>query len=290
MSGISTNRTDITLPSEVSSEILQKAQEQSAVMSLARKIALPGTGLTFPVIAGDPEAEWVGETGQKPVSNPTLATKVMQGYKLAVIVPFSDEFRRDYKALYDAIVARLPLALAKKFDETVFFGTAPGSNFDTFASITQQSIDAGVYDAFVAADTDIAVNGGILNGYALSPQAKGTLLEAKDDNKRPLFINNVSEGAVPMILGSPVKYSRGAYKAGTSGGDDTILGFAGDWTKAMYGLVEGLKISTSDQATLTIGNAQVNLWEHNMFAVRAEIEIGFRADLSLFNAISQTVV
>ena len=42
----------------------------------------------------------------------------------------------------------------------------------------------------------------------------------------------------------------------------------------------------SNQATLTIGGSQVNLWERNMFAVRAEIEVGFRADTTVFNKIT----
>ena len=46
--------TTITLPGEVSSEILQKTQESSAVMALARSIKLPGLGVTIPVITGDP--------------------------------------------------------------------------------------------------------------------------------------------------------------------------------------------------------------------------------------------
>ena len=268
---INTNRGNIALPTEVSSEIIQKAQEQSAVMALSRKIALPGRGLTFPVITGDPEASWVDETEKKPVSNPSMNTKTMQAYKLAVIVPFSDEFKRDYKALYDAIVARLPLALAKKFDSTVFFGEAPGDNFDTFKDVTKQSTVTNVYDALVAADTDIAMHDGNLNGFALSAKAKGILLSAKDENKRPIFINNVAEGAIPMLLGSPVKYTKAVYEAGES---FDIIGFAGDWTQAMYGVVQGVQISVSD------------LWERNMFAVRAEMEVGFRADTSVFNALT----
>ena len=90
MSGISTNRTNISLPGEISAEIIQKTQEESAVMQLARQVALPGSGLTIPMITSDPEANWVDETGEKPVSNPGLSQKVMKGYKLAVIVPFSD--------------------------------------------------------------------------------------------------------------------------------------------------------------------------------------------------------
>ena len=53
-SGIPTNRTNIELPNAVSSEILQKTQESSAVMRLARQIPLPGNGLQIPVITGDP--------------------------------------------------------------------------------------------------------------------------------------------------------------------------------------------------------------------------------------------
>lgn len=47
--------TSIALPGEVSSEILQKTQESSAVMALARSIKLPGLGTTIPIITGDPQ-------------------------------------------------------------------------------------------------------------------------------------------------------------------------------------------------------------------------------------------
>lgn len=284
MAGISTNRTNINLPTEVAQEIMQKVQEQSAVMQLARQIPLPGRGVTIPVITGDPEAGWVEETGAKPVSNPTLATKVMQAYKLAVIVPFSDEFRRDAASLYDAIVARLPLALAAKFDATVFGAAngAPGSNFDTLGGATAQSLATDAYAGLVAADTAIATAGGIMNGIVLSPQGKGVLLAATDGDHRPLFINNVSEGAVPMVLGSRTVLSKGAYVAGTP----NHVGIAGDWTQAMYGTVEGVQIRFADQTSLTIGGENVNLWEHNMFAVRAEIEVGFRADVNCFNVLT----
>ena len=281
---IRTYRGDISLPTEVAQEIMQKTQEQSAVMQLARQIALPGRGLTIPVITGDPEAGWVEETGAKPVSNPTLSTKIMQAYKLAVIVPFSDEFRRDAASLYDAIVARLPLALAAKFDATVFGAAsgAPGSNFDTLGGATAVALGTDEYAGLVAADTAIATAGGIMNGIVLSPQGKGKLLGATDDNGRPLFINNVAEGAIPMVLGARTVISKGAYVSGSP----AHLAVAGDWTQAMYGTVEGVQIRFADQTSLTIGAEIVNLWEHNMFAVRAEIEVGFRADTACFAVIT----
>lgn len=285
--GVPTNRTNIDLPVDVSREIIQKMQEESAVMQLAPSIDLPGRGTAINVITADPEAAWVGETDMKPVSNPGLGTKIMQAYKLAVIVPFSNEFRRDAAALYDALVARLPRALGAKFDATVFGAVqAPGSNFDTFASSAAVAIGTDPYAGLVAADTAIATAGGILDGWVISPQGKGILLGALDGNDRPLFINSVAEGAIPQILGSRTLIRKAAYKAGTP----NVVGVAGDWTQAMYGTVEGVQIGYSSDATLQVGTGNdatiINLFQQNMFAVRAEIEVGFRADTACFKRLT----
>ena len=288
LSGTATNRTSIDLPVDVAQEIMQKTQEGSAIMRLANQIALPGRGAAINVITSDPEASWVSETAAKPVSNPGLATKVMRAYKLAVIVPFSNEFKRDVASLYDALVARLPKALALKFDATVFGkGDKPGNDFDNFASVTKQSLASDAYAGLVAADTDIAIHGGVTNGYAISPQMKGVLLSALDKNDRPLFINSVAEGAIPQILGNPTYLTKAAFISGSP----SVVGIVGDWTQAMYGTVEGVQISLSDQATLDLGGgSSINLFQQNMFAVRAEIEVGFRADTTVFNALTATGV
>jgi len=285
MSGINVNTTTIALPTEVSSKIISKVQEDSAVMKLAESMDLPGLGVTIPVITGDPEAAWVSETGKKPVSRPGLSTKVMQPYTLAVIVPFSNQFKNNMPALYNAIVERLPKALAKKFDSTVFHGTAPGSNFDTFAAATAQSFGSDPYAALVAADADVADHDGITNGIVISPKAKSALLGAVDTTGRPLFINNVAENAVPMILGSKTELNKAVYKNVSSGND--VLGIVGDWSQAIYGISQNLSLSISDQATLDDNGTQINLWQQNMFAVRAEIEVGFVADTDAFNLLTE---
>lgn len=286
-SGIPTNRTNIDLPASVSDAILQKVQESSKVMRLARQMPLPGNGAAINVLLADPEAAWVGETDKKPVSNPQVSTKILRGYTLSVIVPFSNQFRRDANALFNAIVEKLPDALGRKFDNTVFFGSAPGSDFDTFANVTAQSLASDVYGGLVAADTDIALHGGICNGYIFSAQGKGILLGAKDNDGRPLFINNVSEGAVPVVLGARTEITKAAFKSGSP----SKIGFAGDWDQAVWGMVGGIKISFSEDATLTLDDGTtINLFQQNMFAVRAEIEVGFRALTDAFNALTATGV
>lgn len=262
----------IKLPASVSNEIWKKTLDESLIMQMATPIDLPGNGLTIPVITGEPTAEWVSETDEKPVSEHTLATKDMKGYTLAVIEPFSNQFKDNYEALYNELVNRLPKAIAKAFDATCFYGTAPGTGFDTLAEAAAIDISTKPYDGFVDAIEKVAEQDADLNGWALAPKARTLLLKAKDNQNRPLFISNVqNEGAVNSVLSIPATFGKAAYKTGTP----EIVGVGGDWTGARYGIVKNINISVSDQATLTSGDKTLNLWQRNMFAVRCEFEAGF---------------
>ena len=282
MVDISRSTAGITLTPEQSQEIWSAVDTTSAVMQLAQRVDLPGSGVSVDIITGEPEAEWVAETDEKPISRPTLGSKLMTPYTAAVIVPFSNQFRRDKARLYAEIVRKLPQALARKFDSTVFglAAGAPGSNFDTLGGATQVGISGDTYAGLVAADQAVATGGGLLNGWALSPQARGLLLGATDADGRPLFINNAqTDGAVPALLGAPVYQTKGVYAAdidGAGAGTAARLGFAGDWTSAHYGIVENIELSIATEATLNDGGTPLNLWQRNMFAVRAEFEVGFR--------------
>lgn len=278
MPNIARNTSGVSLPLAVSDEIWGNTQEASAVMRLARKINLPGSGVTVPMVTGDAQADWVAETNEKPVSDSTLSNKSITPYKLAVIETFSNEFKRDIPGLYDELARRLPNALALKFDQTVFHATtAPGSNFDLLKNAPALTVDAtGTYGDLVAIDAAIANAGGVLDGWVFSPKGKAVLLNASDSTNRPLFLSNLqAEGGISQVLGSPLVVARSAYKADAAGDDGEVIGFAGDWTSAVYGTVNGIEVSMSDQATVNKAGTQLNLWQRNMFALRVEVEIGF---------------
>lgn len=297
MAGIDVNRTTsgIVLTPEQSAEIWSAAEYASAVMQLAQKVDLPGSGVSVPIITGEPEADWVAETAEKPVSRPTFDNKIMTPYTAAVIVPFSNQFKRDKAGLYNEIVRKLPQALARKFDSTVFglAAGAPGSNFDTLGGAAQVGIAGKTYQGLVAADQAVATGGGILNGWALSPQARGLLLGAVDTTGRPLFTGSAAEGDVARLLGAPTAVTKGVYSAdidGAGAGTAARLGFAGDWTSAHYGVVQDIQLDISDQASITDGATQLNLWQRNMFAVRVEFEVGFRVrDIAHFAQLTDAV-
>ena len=105
---------------------------------------------------------------------------------------------------------------------------------------------------------------------------------------------------MPTLLGEPVHYTKGVYAAGTP----NVVGFAGDWSSAVWGTVEGIKVDIDNKATLVDGTITVptsgvdtvdipnliNLWQRNMFAVLVEVEIGFRVrDLARFVKLTDAV-
>lgn len=276
---ISRKTTNVIFDKEVSSEIISKAIEESAFMQLAPKMEIAGNGKKFQTITGDPVPEWVGETKAKPVGKFDFGVKEVEPYKMAIIVPFSDEFRRDKNALYNESVNRLPKLFGPQFDATIMGTTAPGQNFDVLGntatvSLTPASGDT-VYDQFLAADELIGDNDGVMNGIVLAPKGRSKVLAAKDGNGHPLFSAGVESGTINPILGANVSVKKGVYAAGSP----AVLGLAGDFDNCAWGVVESIQGAISDQATLeyTVGDETktLHLWQRNMFAVRFEIELAF---------------
>ena len=263
----------LELPKTLSQTIWQESESLSVVQSLSPRMELPGGGVDIPIITGDPEAEWVSETEEKKVSRPSFANKNLKGYTLAVIVPFSNQFRRDLPALYSAIEQKLPQALAKKFDRTALgFATSPGTGFDTLADAPTQEL-TGSYDDYLAALGTVggASDDADITAWALSKSAEIDALGIADNSGRPLLIQDIQrEVAIGSILARPVFKSNYASDSATN-----VVGIAGDWNSTAWGFVEGISISISDQATLNDGGTPLNLWQRNMFAVRAEVEVGF---------------
>lgn len=281
------------LPADVSAEIQSKMLEASVIQSLARQVRVPGSGLTIPVISGEPTADWVAETAEKPVSRHTLNKLSLTPKKLAVIEPFSDEFRRDLPGLYNELIRRLPFALAKKFDAEAIYGNRNqiGSLYDdgeaAATNANLQTLDTtDTFGDILSAITSVATLGYDVNGIAVSPLGESLLMRAVSTTGTPLFLPSpISSRGVGEVFGRPVYRSRAiadmpaAQDADGSGGGttefDVLYGVVGDWSQAIWGTVEGIKISFSDQATLNDGGTPLNLWQSNMVAVRAEIEIGF---------------
>lgn len=282
---VSRQTSNVIADPEISNEIWAKAVEDSFFMKHARRITIPGVGVKIQTITGEPTANWVEETNAKPISTHTFGKKTIIPYKLAVIEPFSDEFVRDKRALYDELVRRLPKALATKFDATIMGSSAPGSGFDVLGGCTKVSLNPAqgstVYDQFLTVDSAISTANGTMDTIGLAPAGKTKVQGAIDQTGHPLFTPGVGSAVVNGILGAQVDVNKNLFVAGTAAagndsGTPAIVGIAGDFSDAMYGMVEVISIETSREATLSDGNGgTINLWQQNMTAVKAEVSITF---------------
>jgi hypothetical protein len=291
MVNIERSSTGSALPYELSQEILAKTLESSIIMQKGRQVSVPGSGLTIPVITGEPTPAWTAETARKPVSTHTLTRKNLTPKTLAVIEPFSNQFRRDLPGLYAELVRRLPLAIAKKFDQDVIFsdrtnvdslwsnGVAVGSNANRSvldATNTYQDVLDGVANV---------VNAGYdPNGMVFTPG--GELILAGALTSGPLTFGQGRTGG--LVSGAITSRN-----AGVSGLVTTFstLGIVGDWSQLLWGVVESIDIAISDQSVLYVdgGANDIHLFQQNMFAVRAEIEIGaVVGDVKAFNLYGTT--
>lgn len=253
----------IELPKELSDEIIQGAIAQSAVMRLANRVYLPGRGLSIPVITGDPTVSIVNEAAEKPVSNSTFSSKNLVPKKFAVIELVSMEFRRDLPRLYDALIERLPGAFAKAFDNQAFAETAL-TGFDSLVNAQTISTGSTYAEKIANGIKAIAADGYRLNGFAASPAAEAELITAVDGNGRPLFMPTTADGSVGRVYGGEV------VPCAAIGG---LIG--GDWSKAYYGIVDGINIRFSEEATVNDGTNQINLWQRNMIGIMCEVEASF---------------
>ena len=277
----------VILTPEMSSEIWTDSIKQSALTQLATRVNLPGKGVKWQTLNAPNAAEWVGETAEKPVVDPSFGSKTMIPYKLAQIITVSEEFTRDAANLWNAVQAQASEAIAQAIDKTFLAGTIPlpgADGVDTLADAQTVSVKNGKYVDFVKIATTVLDNNGDLNGIAITNKGLSKFLSAVDENGRPLMVPGVGSTELGSAFGarkikSPWGYKE-AVKASGSGASAVqaapeVLGVAGDWTQAYYGTVQGIRIKMADTATVKKGSQTINLWQRNMIAFLGEAEGGF---------------
>ncbi|MER7507077.1 phage major capsid protein [Streptomyces lavendulae] len=286
----------IFLPPDMIGPIFEKSVEQSAVMSLAKRVPLSMTAQTaVPVPLDVPTADWVDQAGRKPLGTGGMDVKTMSGKKIAVLIPVAMEVARSNAAgLWTQLQKDLPTAFARAFDRATIHGkTMKGATgpFPDYLAHTTKSVslgtttqaNGGIYGdvvkgmkAIIDADWDYA-------GSVLDYRMKPTLLGATDTTGRPIFVDTTVPGTgaalAGTLVGEPVAYSRSVSgklrrQAGTI--DTGLRGIGGDWSQAAYGVGMDITIRISDQATYIDEDGGVHsAFQENLVLLLAEAYYGF---------------
>lgn len=264
-----------------------EAAKQSLVQSLARQVPVGANGVEFSQVTSKPTAHWVEEGGRKQSTEAALGLRSFKPKKIAAITVASAEVVRanpgNYVEIYKAEIAE---AFARAFDYAALWGVGgdgTGSGpFDASISDTTKSVELGASAAAqggVYADLNGALKALVddkrkLTGWALDSTVEPVLNASLDANGRPLFVDAVYEGS---SLDSGRLLRRPAFLSDDMAIGETV-GFAGNWSKAIWGVASGISFDVSTQATVTINGELTSLWEHNLVAIRTEAEYGFLLD------------
>ncbi|MEU0670356.1 phage major capsid protein [Streptomyces lavendulocolor] len=294
-----TSRTDASalIPEEVSNEMLGKATEQSAALSLFRRVPVGRAQVRFPVLSALPVAYFVGgDTGLKQTTEVAWANKFLNIEEIATIMPVPDNVLADVDAnIWDEAMPLLTEAFGRTLDAAIFFGTNAPSSWP--ADITTAATAAGndVTEGATAAqggffgDLDnlyekVEADGYEIDGWVASTAAKSKLRRARDTQGRKLDETRVS-GDLQTLDGLPVAYAmKGLFPAGGGAGTNTRL-FGGDFSRFVLGVRQDITMKILDQAVIqdNTGAIMFNLAQQDMTAVRLTFRVGWQVSNPINN-------
>ena len=269
------------IPEDVAPDIIKRATEQSAALSLFRRVNMSAQQQRMPVMAALPVAYFVnGDTGLKGTSEAGWTNKYLNAEEVAVIVPVPEAVLDD--TAFDIWGETRPFiaeAIGRTLDAAIFFGvnkptTWPNSivaDATTSGNVvvggTAPPEEGGVYgdvsDLFATVEED----GYDVNGLVAHRKYKGMLRSARGTTGEQLGEPSTAQIEPASAYGVPINYPlRGLWPAG-AGAAEMI---AGDFTEGIVAVRQDLTWKLLDQAVIqdNAGVIQYNLAQQDMVAMR----------------------
>lgn len=284
------------LPPTLTGPIFEKSVEQSAVMSLSRRVPLSMSANTaVPVPLDVPTADWVDQAGRKPLGTGGVDIKQMSGKKLAVLIPVAMEVVQSNAAgLWTQLQSDLPTAFSRAFDRATIHGkTMKGATgpFTDYLAMTTKSIalgtasqaTGGIWLDFVNGMEEIVDDDWDYTGTVADHRLQPKLLGATDTTGRPIFVETRDTGTgmavAGSLVGNPLAYSRsvsGKVRRQSTSTDTGLRAIGGDWSQTAYGVGMDITVKISREATYIDEDGGVHsAFQENLVLLLAEAYYGF---------------
>jgi HK97 family phage major capsid protein len=283
------SRTDASalIPEEVSREMLRRMPDDSAVLTMFRRVPVGRAQVRFPVLSALPVAYWVsGDTGLKQTSETNWTNKYLNIEEIAVIIPVPDNVVADVEVnIWDEMEPYAREAIGRTLDATVFFGTNAPSSFPTniAAAATaagnvntegNTAAQGGFFGDFDETLATIEADGFDATGVVANRTTKAALRAARNSQGDRLDGNRIN-GALTEIDGMPIMYPmRGLWA--TSSGSPRL--FVGDWSEFVVGVRSDISIKILTEAVIQDNTGAIiyNLAQQDMTAVRLTFRVGWQ--------------
>lgn len=282
---ISRSDAEALISEQVMQEIVQGVVEQSAVLSMGRKLPNMTSNKTrMKILDSLPVAYWVdGDNGFKQTSKAAWDNKYINAEEIAVIVPIPEAVLDD--ADYDIwgeIKPRIIEAIGAKVDAAIIFGTGKPASWR--AGLVPSAVAAG---NVVTATSDLyqdimGVNGVIAkveeSGYLPTGHMAAVPMRAKlrglvDSTGCPIFKADM-QGATQYALDGNSMYfpMNGAFDASAA---ELI---SGDFKQLVYAIRQDVTYKILDQATIVDPATKeviFSLAQQDMVALRVVMRLGW---------------
>ncbi|MFE0353587.1 phage major capsid protein [Streptomyces nigra] len=284
------------LPPTLTGPIFEKSIEQSAVMSLARRVPLSMSANTaVPVPLDVPTADWVEQAGRKPLGTGGVDIKQMTGKKIAVLIPVAMEVVQSNAAgLWTQLQSDLPTAFSRAFDRAAIHGKTMKGATGPFADYLTQTTKAvslgtatqangGIWGDFVAGMGEVVDDDWDYTGTVADHRLKTRLLGATDTTGRPILVDTTQPGTgaalAGTLVGEPIAYSRsvsGKLRRQSGTVDSGLRAIGGDWSQTAYGVGMDITVRISREATYIDEDGGVHsAFQENLVLLLAEAYYGF---------------
>lgn len=266
------------VPKEQAKEIMKDVARGSSVLRLSKVETMTSDNKKFPVMVDGPGAYWVGEGERIKTSGAQWIFPEMLAKKLAVIIPVTKEKLKDTtidvfgelktpiaEAFYKAIDAACLFGVNSPFTRNVYQAAVDAENYIVEGS--SSSLDLDVSDTMALVE-DAGLD---VNGFAAHFGVKNRLRKLRDANGNALYVPGVDQNE---FYSNPIEFSRN-----NAWDKEKAEIIAGDWTKSLVGIRDGLEYEILKEATLQgtldADGKPISLAEQDMVAIKATMRLGY---------------
>jgi len=257
-------------------KIVEDLRDETVVRPRATIIDPCPKQLNISQLASRPKVFWRGEQAIKDTSTATYSQISLTPYSLAVIVILTKELVADAEVgLPQGIITHITnlvvRAIAEEEDKRFIMGTGTTqpTGLETYraaATITAVATPANIAAYATLVDAFYRL-GSKYRQRAVWVMSSATLMrcmQLADTTGRPIFVADPTGNLPGTILGKPVLEQ-----------NDLGLGVAYiiDFSGYYIGVREGINVMQSEEASITMGNDSINLFERNEVAIRVEERI-----------------
>lgn len=209
----------IMAPDQVQSLVVEPVLAASIATSICGVIQTDSAVTRFPAVTANPQASWVNEGEEIPLSDAETAELVVTPGKLAALTVISSELANDTSpAALETVGAAAVRDLTAKIDQA-FFGTASApapTGLPKLEGVTETTGAIDSLDIFVDHTAAIAAEGGTITAWVANPKDAADIAKIRtaEGSNLALLTTDPTQPARRIIEGAPL-YTSPAVAEGT---------------------------------------------------------------------------